>query len=317
MKYKILATKAGKYLFDEIAHPLLKELKSELITEVFSDNEIATKFKDSVRGQHLFLFAANSKPEDFLELMFTINAAHLAAACKVTVILPYYGYSRQDRQEGPRGCLGAAHMAKMITSRDYAGIVDRVVTIDLHAEQEQGFFNTPCEHIRGHAIFLPAVKALINENTILCSPDAGGTKRVEKYMSRLELPMVTINKRRDKPNEIASMELNGDVKGKEVIIIDDIVDTCGTLSKAVNYLKAEGATKVHYFATHPVLSGKAIKNLQSSSLDTLYVSDTLPMTFYWEQFLGCPEIKIISSIPIIEKVILNLISDNSISELNN
>ena len=316
MKHKLFATTASQYLLDKINHPLLEHLKGNMITETFSDGEIAVKFEESVRGYHLFIFGDCSKPQNIIELMFAINASFLSAAAKVTLILPYFGYSRQDRQESSRGSLGAALIAKMLTSRELAPIVDRVLTIDLHAEQEQGFFNTPCEHIRGHAIFLPEVKKLINEKTILCSPDAGGTKRVEKYISKLELPMVTINKRIDKPNSIASMELNGDVKGKEVIIIDDIVDTCGTLLKAVNYLKDEGAEKVYYFATHPVLSGKAIENLCKSKLDALYISDTIPMSFYQNKFPNCPPIKFVSCVPITEKAIINIVGDNSISELN-
>lgn len=318
MKHKILTTTGMKYLFDKIKSPILTALKSELITEQFSDSEIACKFPESVRGAHLFLFCETSKPDNLVELMFAVNAAYLSAAKCVTLIVPYFGYCRQDRQEGPRGSLGAALIAKMITSKELAPIVDRVVTIDLHAEQEQGFFNTPCEHIRGNTIFLNEIRSLIKENTILCSPDAGGTKRVEKYVNKLGLPMVTINKRRDKPNEIASMELNGNVEGKEVIIIDDIVDTCGTLKKAVTYLKESGALKVHYIATHPVLSGKAITNLQESNLDSLVISDTIEAPFTnSKDFPNLPEIKIISCVPVIEKVILHLIGDTSVSEISN
>ena len=316
MKYKIYSTTAAKYLLDKIAHPILISLKSDLITERFSDAEIAVKFSESVRGSHIFLFAECSKSENIVELMFAINAAYLAAASKVTLILPYFGYCRQDRQESQRGSLGAALIAKMITSRELASIVDRVVTIDLHAEQEQGFFNTPCEHIRGHAIFINEVKKILTPNTKFVSPDAGGMKRVEKYASRLDRPMAGINKKRDKPNQIASMELVGDVKGDDVIIIDDIVDTFGTGKKAVKLLKEKGAKSVTMLATHGVLSGKAITNLIESGLDTLLISDTIPLTFDWRMHLGCPEIKIISSISIIEKVILNLIGNNSISELN-
>ncbi|MEO6302520.1 MAG: ribose-phosphate diphosphokinase [Bacteroidia bacterium] len=317
MKYKICATTAGKYLLNEIDNPLLKPLISNLMTERFSDSEMAVKFNESVRGNHIFLFAECSKSENIVELMFAINAAYLAAASKVTIILPYFGYCRQDRQESQRGSLGAALIAKMITSRELASIVDRIVTIDLHAEQEQGFFNTPCEHIRGHAIFIEEVKKILTPNTKFVSPDAGGVKRVEKYASRLDRPMAGINKRRNKPNEIASMELVGEVDGDDVIIIDDIVDTFGTGKKAVQLLKEKGAKTVAMIATHGVLSGKAIQNLIESGLDTLIISDTIPLTFDWKMYPGCPEIKIISSIPIIQKVILNLIGNNSISELNN
>lgn len=314
MKYKIFATTHGKYLVDKIANPLLKDMVSEMVTETFSDNEIAVKFTESVRGCHLFIFGDTSKPENLVELMFAINAAYLAAASKVTVITPYFGYCRQDRQEGPRGSLGAALIAKMITSRELCCIVDRVVTIDLHAEQEQGFFNTPCEHIRGHAIFLNEIKKLVTENTRLISPDAGGTKRVEKYASKLNLKMGAINKRREKANEIASMELVGSVEGEDVIIIDDIVDTFGTGKKAVQLLRDKGAKSVAMLATHGVLSGKAMNNILESGLDTLIISDTIPFP---KTILPIGvNIKVISCVPIIEKVILNLISDASVSELS-
>lgn len=314
MKYKIFATTHGKYLVDKIKDTTLKSMISEMITEKFSDSEIAVKFKESVRGCHLFIFGDTSKPENLVELMFAVNAAYLAAAKAVTIITPYFGYCRQDRQEGPRGSLGAALIAKMITSRELCSIVDRVVTIDLHAEQEQGFFNTPCEHVRGHAIFLDEIKSLITPNTRLISPDAGGTKRVEKYASKLNLRMGAINKRREKANEIASMELVGSVEGDDVIIIDDIVDTFGTGKKAVELLRAKGAKSVAMLATHGVLSGKAMNNLAESGLDTLIISDTIPMPDVMKP-VGV-NIKVISCVPIIEKVILNLIADASVSELS-
>lgn len=312
MKYKILATTSSKYLLNKIKSEVLTKLFIDLKTEKFSDGEIAVKFPESVRGCHLFLFCDTSKPESLIELMLAINAAHLSAAKCVTLIVPYFGYCRQDRQEGSRGSLGAALIAKMITSRELSSVVDRVVTIDLHAEQEQGFFNTPCEHLRGHSFLLKEIKNYVNKNTVLCSPDAGGMKRVEKYMTRLQLPMVTINKSRKKPNEVSSMELSGNVLGKEVIIIDDIVDTCGTLKKAVNYLKKEGATKVIYVSTHPVLSGKAFKNLSKSKLDLLIISDTIDLA----KGKLTDKIKVISCMPMIEKVISNLIEEVSVSVLN-
>lgn len=319
MKYKIVTTTGGKHLFDKISSPLLKELKTEMKIEKFSDSEIAVKFPNSIRGCHVFMFAEVSKPENLMELMLALNAAFLAAGEKVTVIIPYFGYSRQDRQEGPRGSLGAAMVAKMITSRELSPIVDRVVTVDLHAEQEQGFFNTPCEHLRGHSFFLDSIRELINEKTILCSPDAGGIKRVEKYMSKLNLPSVMISKRREKPNEIASMRLYGDVKGKEVIIIDDIVDTCGTLKTAVLYLKEQGAEKVFFVGTHAVLSGKAFQNLSESNLDKLIISDTVDLTKKENMKLEkiMPTIQTISCMPKIEQMIINLINSTSISELSN
>lgn len=317
MRYKIFATRAMKHLLNKITDPTLTALKAELITESFSDAEMAVKFKESVRGCHLFIFGETSKSDNLVELLLAINAATLAAAREVTLVLPYFGYSRQDRQEGPRGSLGAAHMAKMLTSRELNGKVVNVVTIDLHAEQEKGFFCTPCDHLQGHTIFIDEVKKLVTAKTKLVSPDSGGLKRLEKYSSRLDLPMAWINKQRKKANEISKMELIGDVAGFDCILIDDIVDTCGTVKKAVDLLIEKGATSVSMAATHAVLSGKAIQNLIDSQLKTLLISDTVEFKYNLEEFFGLPEIKIISSIGIIEKALLNLISDSSVSELNN
>ena len=310
MKVKILTNTATRHLFDKMSN----WLKDELIVEKFSDEEMSVSFANSVRGYNLFILADTSK--NLTELVLTIDAAKRNSAKSITVILPYYGYGRQDKKEGHRGCLGAKTMANAL---ELMG-VSRVVSIDLHAEQIQGFFNIPCEHIKGHSIFLNYVKDNIDiSNAILCSPDAGGVLRVEKYAHRLNLPMVSINKRRDKPNSIASMELIGEVVDKDVIIIDDMVDTCGTLSKAVNYLKEKGAKTVSYIATHGVLSGDWAYKLSKSNLDKLVISDTInlgdkPNNNFYETF---PKIEVVSCVPVLEKVIKNLIEEHSISELNN
>jgi ribose-phosphate pyrophosphokinase len=315
-KIKIISTTATKYLFNKINGDL-KQYKLEHIVEKFSDGELSVKFPESVRNCNLYLIAANSKPEDIVETMLTLDAAHLASANKVILFLPYFGYSRQDRQEGYRGSFGAKYFARLFTNRDMAKLVDRVVSIDLHAEQIQGFFDTPCEHIKGHSYLLDAVKKYIDEDTWLCAPDAGASKRVEKWMAKLGVPMVTINKFRNKPNEISRMELTSDVSGKRIILLDDIADTFGTVAKAAAHLKEKGAKEVIAGATHPLLSGKAYDNINNSVLDGLIFSDTIWQPFFEEPslYLNKP-VEIVSCVPTIEQIITRLISNESVSELN-
>jgi ribose-phosphate pyrophosphokinase len=319
---KIASCSSTKYLFDKISNPELIGYKVELHTEVFSDGEMAVQYMESIRGCDLFLFGDTSK--NLTELLLAIDGAKRSSCKSLTVILPYYGYGRQDKKDGHRGSLGASVMAHALQSFG----VNRVVSIDLHADQIQGMFHIPLEHIKGHSVFIKYVQENIDlSNAILCSPDSGGVHRVQKYGGKLNLPMVSINKRRDKPNSIASMELIGSVKDKDVIIIDDMVDTCGTLKKAVDYLKEEGALKVYYIATHPVLSGRAYINLVESKLEKLIISDTVGgyVNRDYKNHLNLTPLffdKIknliveVSCIPVLEEVICNLIYDGSISKIN-
>ena len=328
---KIASCSSTKYLFDKIIDSELVDYKVELNTQKFSDGEMAVQYKDSIRGRDLFLFGDTS--QNLTELLLAIDGAKRSSCKSLTVILPYYGYGRQDKKDGHRGSLGASVMAQALQAFG----VNRVVSIDLHADQIQGMFHIPFEHIKGHSVFIDYIADNIElSNAILCSPDAGGVHRVQKYGDKLNLPMVSINKRRDKPNSIASMQLIGSVFNKNVIIIDDITDTCGTLKKAVDYLKDEGALDVSYIATHPVLSGNAFYNLVTSQLDNLLISDTLFVDdvegslAYSKKFvkdfskLDSDDVIInnnlkvhqISCMPVLEKVIKNLIYDESISQIN-
>jgi ribose-phosphate pyrophosphokinase len=314
---KIASCSSTKYLFDKISNPELIGYKVELHTQVFSDGEMAVQYMESIRGCDLFLFGDTSK--NLTELLLAIDGAKRSSCKSLTVILPYYGYGRQDKKDGHRGSLGASVMAHALQSFG----VNRVVSIDLHADQIQGMFHIPLEHIKGHSVFIKYVQENIDlSNAILCSPDSGGVHRVQKYGGKLNLPMVSINKRRDKPNSIASMELIGSVKDKNVIVIDDIIDTAGTLKKAVDYLKEEGAKKVFYIATHPVLSGNAYINLLESKLDKLIVSDTVKPSAFLPHAQNITGrlinglIQEVSCIPVLEEVICNLIYDGSISKIN-
>lgn len=316
---KIASCSSTKYLFDKISNSELIGYKVELQTQVFSDGEMAVQYKESIRGCDLFLFGDTAK--NLTELLLAIDGAKRSSCKSLTVILPYYGYGRQDKKDGHRGSLGASVMAHALQAFG----VNRVVSIDLHADQIQGMFNIPLEHIKGHSIFMNYIQNNIDlSNVILCSPDSGGVHRVQKYGIKLNLPMVSINKYRDKPNSVDKMELIGSVRDKDVIIIDDIVDTAGTLKKAVEYLKEEGALKIYYIATHPVLSGNAFTNLYDSQLEKLIISDTTSGYINRnfdnpsQQFLDKINNLIVevSSIPVLEEVIHNLIYDGSISKIN-
>lgn len=305
-RVKIFSNTATKYLFDKIAHVDLVDKKDNLIVEKFSNGEISVKFENSIRGYDIFLFCETSL--NLTELLLTLDAAKRASAKSITLILPNYGYGRQDKREGNRGCLGASMIAHVLGTMG----ISRIVSIDLHAEQIQGFFAVPVEHIYGHAIFCDYIKSEMKEqldNIVFCSPDAGGIHRVEYYSNHFNRPMVSINKRRDKPSSIASMQLIGEVKGKDVVIIDDMVDTAGTLKKATAYLYDEGALSVNYIATHPILSGNGYENIANARLNKFITSDTL------ERFYT-PKMKCVSCVPVLEQVILRLINEGSVSELN-
>lgn len=305
---KVASCSGTKYLFDKITDPELIGYKVELSTQVFSDGEMAVQYMDSIRGRDLFLFGDTA--QNLTELLLAMDGAKRSSCKSLTVILPYYGYGRQDKKDGHRGSLGASVMAHALQAFG----ANRVVSIDLHADQIQGMFQIPFEHIKGHSVFIDYIQKNIDlNNTILCSPDAGGVHRVQKYGDKLNLPMVSINKRRDKPNSIASMELIGSVKGKNVVVVDDCADTCGTLKKATDLLIENGALKVYCIATHPILSGNAYANIASSKICQLIVSDTIKPS---NPDIVNDRIKTVSCSPVLEKVIKNLIYDESISQIN-
>lgn len=235
----------------------------------FNDGEISVKFMQSLRGKHIFIFGETT--HSLTELLLTLDAAKRSSVREITVVLPYYGYSRQDKRESTRGCIGAKVIAHSIESMG----IDRVISIDLHAEQIQGYFQVPVEHISGRNIIVPHLLNYETTNNVLCSPDAGGVARVGRIASLTNYPIVTINKRRDKPGSIASMELTGDVYDRDVIIIDDMADSCGTLKKAADLLIDKGATSVRAVTTHPVFSGNFAENITSSKLTELVVINTL------------------------------------------
>src|SRR5215213_1604643 len=240
----------------------------------FSDGEIQPIFTESIRGDFVFLVQSTYAPADnIMELLLMIDAARRASAYKIIVVMPYYGYARQDRKDRPRVAIGSKLIANMLVA---AG-ADRLITMDLHAPQIQGYFDIPVDHLDSHAVFIPYIEGLRLENLTFAAPDVGATNRIREIASYFNAEMVICDKHRKRANEIASMVVIGDVTGKDIVIIDDICDTGGTLAKSAGLLKEKGARSVRALITHPVLSGKAYENIENSVLEELVVCDTIPI----------------------------------------
>lgn len=240
----------------------------------FSDGEIQTVYMESIRGDYVFLIQSTNSPSDnLMELLLMIDAARRASAYKIVVVMPYYGYARQDRKDRPRVAIGSKLIANLLVA---AG-ADRIITMDLHAPQIQGYFDIPVDHLDSSAIFIPYIEKLKLQNLTFASPDVGSTNRVREIASYFNSEMVICDKHRKRANEIASMVVIGEVTDRNVVLIDDICDTGGTLAKAANLLVEKGARSVRALCTHPVLSGKAYENIENSVLEELVVCDTIPL----------------------------------------
>ncbi len=260
------AEKTSKYLNTAVGEASLKR---------FSDGEISVQITESVRGRDVFIIQPTSAPanDSLMELLIMVDALKRSSANHITAVIPYFGYARQDRKAAPRVPITAKLVADML---EKAG-VERVITIDLHASQIQGFFNIPVDNLFGSIMFVNYIKSKKLANPIIASPDIGGVARARSYASKLGLDLVIVDKRREKANESEVMNIIGDVEGKDVILVDDMVDTAGTLVKAAEVLKKKGATSVMACCTHGVLSGPAYERLSAGSLDELVVSDTIPL----------------------------------------
>ncbi|MBS2097123.1 ribose-phosphate pyrophosphokinase [Carboxylicivirga linearis] len=270
---KIFSGTATKYLAEKISLSSGRELGSHNCLR-FSDGEFATAYEETVRGSHVFIIQSTFPPADnLMELLMLVDAAKRASAYKIVAVMPYFGYARQDRKDQPRVSIGAKLVADMLMT---AG-VDRVITMDLHADQIQGFFDIPVDHLYASSIFVPHIKHMNLENLVIASPDVGGTKRANTYAKFLETPMVICHKSRSKANVVDSMRIIGDVTDKNVIIVDDMIDTAGTMTKAADMMMEAGARSVRAFTTHAVLSGPAYERIENSSLKELYVTDSLPL----------------------------------------
>jgi ribose-phosphate pyrophosphokinase len=270
---KLISGRGSRTLSESIAKIMNIPLCDVTVNQ-FSDGEFQPVINDSIRGNHVFIIQSTFQPSDnLMELLMLADACKRASAKYVTVVMPYYGYARQDRKDRPRVSIASKLVADLVT---VAG-ASRVMTMDVHADQIQGFFNIPLDHLFGSSIFIPYLSSLNLDNLCIAAPDVGSTKRARYYAQQFNCEMVICDKYRKKHNEVAEMTLIGDVKGKNVILIDDIIDTGNTLCKAADLLMEKGALSVRAMCTHPVLSGKAYENVENSSLVELAVSDTIPL----------------------------------------
>lgn len=270
---KIFSGRATMDLANKIAKSYGVSLGNVIVTD-FSDGEFQPSFEETVRGQDVFLVQSTMPPADNLfELLLLIDAAKRASARKIIAVIPYFGFARQDRKDKPRVAIGAKLVANMLMA---AG-VDRVMTMDLHADQIQGFFEVPVDHLFASTIFFNEMQKFNTGNLIMAAPDAGGTKRANSYAKKLDVGLAICHKSRKKANEVAEMTVIGDVAGKDVILVDDMCDTAGTLTKAADLFMEKGALSVRAFCTHAVLSGPAYERIENSSLTELIVTDTIPL----------------------------------------
>lgn len=304
-KVKLFSGTSSNYLAKKIALEYGKPL-GEVEIQKFSDGEIAPYYKESVRGCDVFIINSTFAPADnLMELLLLIDAAKRASAKYVTVVIPYFGYARQDRKDRPRVSIGAKLVANLISA---AG-ANRIMTCDLHAGQIQGFFDIPVDHLDGSYIFVPYIRSLQLDDLLIASPDVGGTKRARAFAKHFEVDMVVIDKYRKRANEVASMQVIGNVEDKDIVLVDDLVDTGGTLSKASIVLKEEGARSVRAICTHPILSGNAYENIENSALEELMVTDTIPL------YRESKKIKVLSVANLFAKGIRKTHTNESISSL--
>ncbi|MDA7558567.1 ribose-phosphate pyrophosphokinase [Flavobacteriaceae bacterium] len=269
---KIFACSQSEELATKIASKFGVNL-GNVITSTYSDGEFQPSFEESIRGARLFIIGStNPGPRNLMEMLLMIDAAKRASARHITAVLPYFGWARQDRKDKPRVPIAAKLVAKMLEA---AGAT-RIITMDLHADQIQGFFEKPVDHLFASTIFLPYLRDLNLENLTIASPDMGGSKRAYAYSKALQSDVVICYKQRAKANVISHMELIGDVTGKNVVLVDDMVDTAGTLTKAADLMMERGALSVRAICTHPILSGNAYERIEKSKLEELIVTDSIP-----------------------------------------
>ena len=305
---KIFACNSNKPLAEKIAKQLgLPLSKCEVGT--FSDGEITVSIGETVRGSDVFIIQSTCTPvnNNLMELLIMIDAMKRASAGRITAVIPYFGYARQDRKSKSRDPISAKLVADLITA---AG-ADRVLTMDLHAAQIQGFFNIPLDHLEGMPILSQYIERKNLEDLVIVSPDLGSVNRARKIANRLDVPIAIIDKRRPKPNVSEIMNIIGDIKDKNLLIIDDIIDTAGTLCNAANALKERGAKTVRACATHGILSGPAIERIQASALEELILLDTIPLAA--EKKID--KIKVESVAPIFSQAIQRIYADQSVSTL--
>ena len=300
---KIFSGSNSEYLAGEIAKAAGLQLGKSSITR-FSDGEFEVCYEETVRGAQVFIIQSTYPPTDnLMELLLMIDAAKRASAYKVIAVIPYFGFARQDRKDRPRVAIGAKLVANLLMA---AG-VDRVMTMDLHADQIQGFFDIPVDHLYGSSVLLPYIENLKLDNLVVASPDMGGSKRANTYAKYLNAGLAICHKSREKANVVGEMTAIGDVDGRHVVIVDDMIDTAGTITKAANMLKEKGALSVRAIATHAVLSGPAYERIKESALEEVVFTDSIPLKS------ECSKIKELTIADIFAKTILNVYNCESIS----
>lgn len=300
---KLFSGRASYKLANEIADSYGVSLGDVKVSD-FSDGEFQPSFEETVRGQDVFIVQSTMPPADNLfELLLMVDAAKRASARKIIAVIPYFGFARQDRKDKPRVAIGAKLVANMLMA---AG-VDRLMTMDLHADQIQGFFEVPVDHLYASTIFFPEIEAMNNGNLIMAAPDAGGAKRANSYAKKLDVGLAICHKQRKKANEVAEMTVIGDVSGKDVVLVDDMCDTAGTLTKAADLFMSKGAKSVRAFCTHAVLSGPAYRRIEESQLTELIVTDTIPLKEKSDK------VRVLSTSELFSDVIRRLVNNQSIS----
>lgn len=293
----------SKYLAEKICASLGCPLGQLVITH-FADGEFSVSYEESIRGRDVFLVQSTFPNSDnLMELLLMIDAAKRASAHSIIAVIPYFGWARQDRKDKPRVSIGAKLVADMLS---VAGI-DRLITMDLHADQEQGFFDVPVDHLYASSVMLPYIESLKLDNLVIAAPDVGGSKRASTYSKFLNCPLVLCNKTRRKPNEVAGIQIIGDVKDANVILVDDMVDTAGTITKAADLMIENGARSVRAIATHCIMSGPASERVQDSALEELVFTDSIPYSN------RCAKVKQISIADILAETIRRVESNESIS----
>lgn len=302
---KIFAGRATHKLGEDIAKAFGVSLGNVIVSE-FSDGEFQPSFEETVRGQDVFIIQSTISPSDnLMELLLMVDAAKRASARSIIAVIPYFGYARQDRKDKPRVAIGSKLVANMLMA---AGI-NRLMTMDLHADQIQGFFEVPVDHLYASTVFFPEIEKSANDgNLVIAAPDVGGAKRASSYAKKLDAGLAICHKQRKKANEISEMTVIGDVKGKDVVLMDDMIDTAGTLAKAADLLIENGAKSVRAYCTHAVLSGPAYERITASNITELIVTDTIPLLHENDK------IRVISVAPLFADIINKLIHNESISK---
>ena len=305
----IFAGNSNVPLAERISEYLAKPL-GRLKVNRFSDGETQVEIHENVRRREVYVIQSTCKPvnDNLVELLLLVDAFRRSSAARVTAVIPYFGYSRQDKKVAPRVPISAKVVAELLERTG----VDRVITMDLHAGQIQGFFNVPVDNLYAAPIIIDDIKTRFSEDVVVVSPDAGGVERARAYAKRLDVGLAIVDKRRSAPNQAKAMAIIGDVKDKIALVIDDMVDTAGTLTEAAGVIREKGAREVHAYCTHPVLSGPAIDRITQSSLSSLVATDTVPLS---EEARACGKIKTLSIAKLVGEAIMRSYRGDSVNSL--